>query len=250
MNTLNLVMAFFLLPESRKSHPAPPRKFALIPSRHCAGCTASWLLPLAGIYLVMALVSQAPATLWILYGQDRFGWSMMVAGLSLAGYGTCHALSQAFAIGPLVARLGERKALLIGLAADAGPGAVVRRHARLGAVRPAAVLRCGRHGVARAAGADGAQGGRRSSGRAARDARQHGQPDRRRGAAGGDSAVCRHARCLARLVGVGRRPVLVVPPLLARSRAGCGAITLPFFHFRKQKPAFCRRSKLTYANPV
>ena len=62
----------------------------------------------------MALVSQAPATLWILYGQDRFGWSMMVAGLSLAGYGTCHALSQAFAIGPLVARLGERKALLIG----------------------------------------------------------------------------------------------------------------------------------------
>ena len=43
---------------------------------------------------------------------------------------------------------------------------------------------------------------------------------------------------------------LVVPPLLARSRAGCGAITLPFFHFRKQKPAFCRRSKLTYANPV
>ncbi|MEE1974355.1 TetA family tetracycline resistance MFS efflux pump, partial [Maribacter flavus] len=39
--------------------------------------------------------------------------------LSLAGYGTCHALSQAFAIGPLVARLGERKALLIGLAADA-----------------------------------------------------------------------------------------------------------------------------------
>ena len=62
----------------------------------------------------MALVSQAPATLWILYGQDRFGWSMMVAGLSLAGYGTCHALSQAFAIGPLVARFGERKALLIG----------------------------------------------------------------------------------------------------------------------------------------
>ena len=67
----------------------------------------------------MALVSQAPATLWILYGQDRFGWSMMVAGLSLAGYGTCHALSQAFAIGPLVARFGERKALLIGPAADA-----------------------------------------------------------------------------------------------------------------------------------
>lgn len=120
MNTLNLVMAFFLLPESRKSHPRAAEKIRLNPFsslRRLHGKPG--LLPLAGIYLVMALVSQAPATLWILYGQDRFGWSMMVAGLSLAGYGTCHALSQAFAIGPLVARLGERKALLIGLAADA-----------------------------------------------------------------------------------------------------------------------------------
>ena len=245
-------MAFFLLPESRKSHPRAAEKIRLNPFsslRRLHGKLG--LLPLAGIYLVMALVSQAPATLWILYGQDRFGWSMMVAGLSLAGYGTCHALSQAFAIGPLVARLGERKALLIGPPPTPWARAVVCRHARLGAVRPAAVLRCGRHGVACAAGADGAQGGRRSSGRAARDARQHGQPDRRRGAAGGDSAVCRHARCLARLV-------CALAAALYRgaaaagtlTRRGCGAITLPFFHFRKQKPAFCRRSKLTYANPV
>ncbi len=113
MNALNLAMAFFLLPESRKPRTRAAEKIRLNPFsslRRLHGKPG--LLPLAGIYLIMALVSQAPATLWILYGQDRFGWSMMVAGLSLAGYGACHALSQAFAIGPLVARLGEREALL------------------------------------------------------------------------------------------------------------------------------------------
>lgn len=69
--------------------------------------------------MIVALVSQAPATLWILYGQEHFGWSTPIAGLSLAGYGACHALAQAFAIGPLIARLGERRALALGLAGDA-----------------------------------------------------------------------------------------------------------------------------------
>jgi DHA1 family tetracycline resistance protein-like MFS transporter len=39
--------------------------------------------------------------------------------LSLAGYGACHALSQAFVIGPLVGRIGEWRSLLLGVAADA-----------------------------------------------------------------------------------------------------------------------------------
>lgn len=37
-----------------------------------------------------------------------------MAGLSLAAYGLCHALAQALAIGPLVTRLGEARALGIG----------------------------------------------------------------------------------------------------------------------------------------
>lgn len=173
MNAVNLAMAFFLLPESRKPRARAAEKIRLNPFsslRRLHGKPG--LLPLAGIYLIMALVSQAPATLWILYGQDRFGWSMMVAGLSLAGYGACHA--------------------------------------RLGTFRLAAVLRGGRYGAARAAGVNGAKGGRRSSGRAARGAGQHGQPDRRRGATGGDGAVRCHARCLAGPgLGVGRRPLSV-----------------------------------------
>ena len=200
----------------------------------------------------MALVSQAPATLWILYGQDRFGWSMMVAGLSLAGYGTCHALSQAFAIGPLVARFGERKALLIGLAADAvglallsvatrgwAPFALLPFFAAGGMALPALQALMA-HKVDDDHQGE-LQGTLASMGSLI-------------GVAGPLVATALYAATRdvwPGLVCVGRRPV---PGGAAAAgtltRQGCGAITLPFFHFRKQKPAFCRRSKLTYANPV
>jgi DHA1 family tetracycline resistance protein-like MFS transporter len=71
-----------------------------------------------GVFAVVCLVSQVPAALWILYGQDRYGWTAWVAGLSLACYGGLHAVSQAFVTGPMVARLGEQRALLAGMAAD------------------------------------------------------------------------------------------------------------------------------------
>jgi MFS transporter, DHA1 family, tetracycline resistance protein len=70
------------------------------------------------VFAVVALVSQVPAALWILYGQDRYGWTAWVAGLSLACYGGLHAISQAFVTGPLVQKLGEKRALLAGMAAD------------------------------------------------------------------------------------------------------------------------------------
>ncbi|MBF5010934.1 Tet(A)/Tet(B)/Tet(C) family tetracycline efflux MFS transporter [Burkholderia pseudomultivorans] len=121
LNALNLALVWRVLPESRppsardKRPGAGLNPFASL--RRLSGGPA--LVPLVGIYVIVALVSQAPATLWILYGQERFGWSTLVAGLSLAGYGACHTVAQAFAIGPLIARLGERRALALGLAGDA-----------------------------------------------------------------------------------------------------------------------------------
>ncbi|WP_175923067.1 Tet(A)/Tet(B)/Tet(C) family tetracycline efflux MFS transporter [Burkholderia latens] len=127
LNALNLVLVWRVLPESRprgahEAREAHERRAAAALNpfaglRRLRGAPA--LVPLIGIYVIVALVSQAPATLWILYGQEHFGWSTPVAGLSLAGYGACHALAQAFAIGPLIARLGERRALALGLAGDA-----------------------------------------------------------------------------------------------------------------------------------
>jgi DHA1 family tetracycline resistance protein-like MFS transporter len=119
MNGLNLLLAYFVLPESRERHSGPreKRNMNAFAALHRLRGTPS-LIPLVGVYAVIMLASQAPATLWIIYGEDRFAWTATIAGASLAAFGACHALSQAFAIGPLVARLGERSALSIGLAAD------------------------------------------------------------------------------------------------------------------------------------
>lgn len=119
MNGLNLLLAYYVLPESRQAQSAasPRTSMNAFAALHRLSGMPN-LLPLVGVYAVVMLASQAPATLWIIYGEDRFAWSTTIAGVSLAAYGACHAVSQAFAIGPLVARLGERLAVLIGLAAD------------------------------------------------------------------------------------------------------------------------------------
>ena len=119
MNALNLLMAYRALPESNLNRTAKLDASKLNPFsalHHLQGRQP--LLPLVGVFAIVALVSQVPGSLWILYGQDRYGWSAWVAGLSLACYGGLHAISQAFVTGPLVARLGERRALLAGMAAD------------------------------------------------------------------------------------------------------------------------------------
>lgn len=120
MNALNLALAWFALPESNQHRTARLElaKLNAFSSLHrLQGKPA--LLPLVGVFAVVALVSQVPGSLWILYGQDRYGWSTWVAGLSLACYGGLHAVSQAFVTGPMVEKLGERRALLAGIVADA-----------------------------------------------------------------------------------------------------------------------------------
>jgi len=119
MNALNLAMAWRALPESnqnRTSRLEAGKLNAFAALHRLSGKPA--LLPLVGVFAVIVLVGQVPGSLWILYGQQRYAWSAFVAGMSLACYGALHAVSQAFVTGPMVARLGDRRALLAGMAAD------------------------------------------------------------------------------------------------------------------------------------
>ncbi len=56
-----------------------------------------------------------PST-FVLYATYRYGWTAATIGLALAVVGVCAVAVQGMAIGPIVRRLGERRALLLGLA--------------------------------------------------------------------------------------------------------------------------------------
>jgi DHA1 family tetracycline resistance protein-like MFS transporter len=55
-----------------------------------------------------------PST-FVLYATYRYGWDTTTVGLTLAMVGICSIAVQGAAIGPMVRRFGERRALLLGL---------------------------------------------------------------------------------------------------------------------------------------
>jgi DHA1 family tetracycline resistance protein-like MFS transporter len=119
LNGLNLAVALFVLPESRK---AKAGKFELKELNPLAPLVWLWnfkpLLPLVVVSVVFGLVAAVPGTIWVLYGAARFGWDSVHLGLSLATFGVCMAVSQAFFVGPLSRKFGDLGTLMIGVAFD------------------------------------------------------------------------------------------------------------------------------------
>jgi DHA1 family tetracycline resistance protein-like MFS transporter len=77
---------------------------------------------LAGLSVVNFIAQLAHVVLpstFVLYATFRYGWSQKTVGLTLAMVGICTMLVQGGAIGPIVKRVGERTALLLGLSAGA-----------------------------------------------------------------------------------------------------------------------------------
>ena len=112
---LNLLLCLAGLPESR----AEPSKAAFDP---LAGFRDIGqfrnLLPLLLTGALFALIGEVGGSVWVFYTHQRFHWSGVTVGLSLTLFGLFHALAQAVLIGPLTRRLGERTALLLGMACD------------------------------------------------------------------------------------------------------------------------------------
>ena len=59
-----------------------------------------------------------PST-FVLYATYRYGWDTTTVGLTLALVGVCAMVVQDAGVGPIVKRLGERRALLLGLGCGA-----------------------------------------------------------------------------------------------------------------------------------
>jgi DHA1 family tetracycline resistance protein-like MFS transporter len=77
---------------------------------------------LAGLSVVNFFAQLAHVVLpstFVLYGTYRYGWDTRTVGLTLAMVGICAMAVQGVAIGPIVGRLGERRALMLGLVCGA-----------------------------------------------------------------------------------------------------------------------------------
>lgn len=119
LNGLNLLMAFFVLKESRvPSHERLELKALnpFAPLRWAFSFAA--LAPLLAMFLIFAINGDIPGTIWVLYGVDKFGWDNVTLGASFAVFGLCSSLAQAFLTGPIARWLGDRGAIVVGVCAD------------------------------------------------------------------------------------------------------------------------------------
>lgn len=117
LNAGNLLLALFVLPESRKPGRAKIDLATLNPLRPLRWAfSARNLLPIVVLLITFSATGEAYGTCWALWGSDAFHWDGFSIGLSLGAFGVCQALTQAFLPGPAAKWLGERGAVLTGVA--------------------------------------------------------------------------------------------------------------------------------------
>jgi DHA1 family tetracycline resistance protein-like MFS transporter len=126
LSLANGCYGFFILPESLK--PELRARFSLKRANPIGALgllrRQPELLGLAGVAFLVNLAHQSLPSVFVLYAGYRYGWDQKIIGLTLAGVGVCSMIVQGGLVRPLVARLGERTALLIGLVAGAAGFAV------------------------------------------------------------------------------------------------------------------------------
>ncbi len=117
LNGGNLLLALFILPESRQSTGEKVDLASLNPLRPLRWVfTVKRVLPVILIFFLFSATGEAYGTCWALWGGDAFHWNGLWIGLSLGAFGICQTLAQAFLPGPAVKLLGERAAILTGIA--------------------------------------------------------------------------------------------------------------------------------------
>jgi DHA1 family tetracycline resistance protein-like MFS transporter len=77
------------------------------------------LLGLGAVSFLKFLSHGVLPVIFVLYAGYRYGWDARMLGFTLAIVGICSAVVQGALVGPAVARLGERRALILGLCCGA-----------------------------------------------------------------------------------------------------------------------------------
>ena len=79
----------------------------------------SGLLGLAGVGFLFQLAHMVLPSIFVLYSGYRYGWTPQTMGWTFMATGIAGVVVQAVLVGPVVARIGERRAVLLGAAAGA-----------------------------------------------------------------------------------------------------------------------------------
>jgi len=118
LSLANALYGFFILPESLPAEKRAP--FAWSKANPIGALTLLRSHPgLLGLAVVSFLANMAHDSLpsvFVLYTDYRYHWGERMVGFCLAAVGIATTVVAALLVGPLVKRLGERNALLIGLA--------------------------------------------------------------------------------------------------------------------------------------
>ncbi len=114
---INAAFGWFVLPES-----LPPEKrmaFAWKRANPLGSLdllrSHRQLIGLASVDFLANVAHQVLPSVFVLYAAYRYGWGETTVGLTLALVGICSALVQGLLVGPIVGRLGPRRALFAGL---------------------------------------------------------------------------------------------------------------------------------------
>ena len=118
----NWLYGYFILPESLpKSRRAKTLNWAKANPLGSLALLRSkpGLLALAAVYFLFQMAHNVFPSIFVLFVGERFGWGPRDASFMLLATGSANIFVQATLVGPAVKRLGERGALLIGLASSA-----------------------------------------------------------------------------------------------------------------------------------
>jgi DHA1 family tetracycline resistance protein-like MFS transporter len=117
LNACNLLLALFVLPESHMPARQKIDLAALNPLQPLRWVFAmKGLLPIVIVYFLLSGAGEAYGTCWALWGFDAFRWNGLWIGISLGVFGVFQALVQVSLPGPAARLLGERWAVVVGIA--------------------------------------------------------------------------------------------------------------------------------------
>jgi len=121
LSLINALYGFFVLPESLPKDKRAPFSFRNASSLGSLTLLRSHpeILGLTAAIFLSYIAHEVLQSVFVLYTDHRYGWTKSTVGLALASVGICSTIVSAGLVGMVVSRIGERRALMMGLCCGA-----------------------------------------------------------------------------------------------------------------------------------